>query len=218
MDALSLFSFTPECIAPSSVLVFNSAGMASGCRTLHAGLMPHLHGGPWRVGGCHFESLNVTLQENRPFASEPRVMLSRRFVQSDGGVVRTFSDPTRDRLGKEILVAVARFDFGRAWNAASRANLSPDSDLRVAAEMLAKARWHQDRAQVTEMLVAGMVEIVPLAPTLLGQHPFRVSRPSEAYASGSAWAYPVAKLIVDGEQIGWMDGGSAILPMAEFGR
>jgi hypothetical protein len=160
----------------------------------------------------------VTVTEELPFRGEPLTVTAERRVDGDGPR-GWFTEAGMKALRATVLPAVARYGFDRLWTELNRNRHGADVD-RTIREAEAKLVWYRDRKALVEMHEAGLVTFdrqgfhEGLATTVAERDTPGIQRTVE-YEGRLGWTHVMARAVVDGEQVGWMDTGGGLIPMGD---
>jgi hypothetical protein len=201
-----------------AVLTFDRAHIENGRRSISASIIEQ----PGKVGSCDYVTLWVEMKEGKPFDAEPWTTFTRRPGQ--GFARESLPDKTRAIVRAEVDQALRVYGgFEKAWYAARH-------DPKKGFEYVGGASEKHADGVVAVLPVLGdpvqrsdvvrehgdRIQYVPVPSDDNYRYPSYLV-PSER-DGGTGWTHAIVQVLLDGEQIGWLDSGGKILPLADMRR
>lgn len=163
--------------------------------------------GSWHL--CRYNMAWLDVSEREPWAGEPLHLSATRRLHYESPR-DSFTDKSRTLIAAELLPLVARYGFSRLWVELHRTKTT-EHHVSRAEQARAEAQWWQQRSDLNEMHMLGVVDFRPVRPDD-GRREVTVKVVPE---HGSMSYEPVmAAALVDGDQVGWMTRGGQLIPMA----
>lgn len=184
--------------------------------------------GEWHRNRFSMAWLEVS--EREPWRGEPLWLhASRRPV--DSTLAREpFTARARDLISAEVLPGIARYGFSRLWTELHRraGRSDPEAVERARAAMEAQIRraeaeleWHRLTAELHDMHADGLTTLEPLRTGMartVAQRDERRVAVVPRYRGDSSVQPVVARVLVDGEQVGWVTDHGHLIPLEDVLR
>lgn len=184
--------------------------------------------GEWHRNRFSMAWLEVS--EREPWRGEPLWLhASRRPVDSTLSR-EPFTDRARDLISAEVLPGIARYGFSRLWTelhrragrsdpeAVERARKAMEAQIRRAE---AELEWHRLTAELHDMHADGLTTLEPLRTGMartVAQRDERRVAVVPRYRGDSSVQPVVARVLVDGEQVGWVTDHGHLIPLEDVLR
>lgn len=179
--------------------------------------------GEWHRNRFSMAWLEVS--EREPWRGEPLWLSAYRRPVDSTLAREPFTDRAREQLAAEILPSIARYGFSRLWvdlhrqagrsdpAAVDRARQAMEAQIRRAE---AELEWHRLTAELHDMHADGLTDLDPLPRS----HERRETRVAVVprYRGDSPVQPVVARVLVDGEQVGWVTDHGHLVPLEDVLR
>lgn len=156
---------------------------------------------------------HFTVEETSNYSGEAGRAYGQRVTVWTGGSRDNFTDAASKRIRTDLISAVNRYGFERLWNELHRAAADKvaESHRDQAAQARRAADWWDRQAWLVEMESLGLLVHEPIHRDL-NTRETRVSVASAHSPYGRDSAPVIARLFLDGEQVGWVTIDHTVVP------